>query len=136
MAKFYGPIGYAETVETAPGVYVEKITERMYFGDLTRNTRRLQSSETLNDDINVANEISIVADPFANQNFHRMRYVGFMGANWKISNVEVHYPRLILTIGVLQTKVNRKNEKSPAKFTRPKMGITKQAGEKSHRQPG
>lgn len=38
--------------------------------------------------------------------------------------------------GVLQTKVNRKNEKSPAKFTRPKMGITKQAGEKSHRQPG
>ena len=99
MAKFYGPVGYAETVETAPGVYVEKITERMYFGDLTRNTRRLQSSETLNDDINVANEISIVADPFANQNFHRMRYVGFMGANWKISNVEVHYPRLILTIG-------------------------------------
>ena len=136
MAKFYGPVGYAETVETAPGVYVEKITERMYFGDLTRNTRHLQSSETLNDDINVANEISIVADPFANQNFHRMRYVGFMGANWKISNVEVHYPRLILTIGVLQTKVNRKNEKSPAKFTRPKMGITKQAGEKSHRQPG
>ena len=40
------------------------------------------------------------------------------------------------SIGVLQTKVNRKNEKSPAKFTRPKMGITKQAGEKSHRQPG
>lgn len=38
--------------------------------------------------------------------------------------------------GVLQTKVNRKNEKSPAKFMRPKMGITKQAGEKSHRQPG
>lgn len=36
MAKFYGPVGYAETVETAPGVYVEKITERMYFGDLTR----------------------------------------------------------------------------------------------------
>jgi hypothetical protein len=136
MAKFYGPVGYAETVETAPGVYVEKITERMYFGDLTRNTRRLQSSETLNDDINVANEISIVADPFANQNFHRMRYVGFMGANWKISNVEVHYPRLILTIGVLQTKVNRKNEKSSAKFTRPKKGITKQAGEESHRQPG
>lgn len=60
MAKFYGPVGYAETVETAPGVYVEKITERMYFGDLTRNTRRLQSSETLNDDINVANEISIL----------------------------------------------------------------------------
>ena len=41
-----------------------------------------------------------------------------------------------LLAGVLQTKVNRKNEKSSAKFTRPKKGITKQAGEESHRQPG
>lgn len=97
--KFYGPIGYAETVETKPGVWIEQITERMYYGDLTRNTRRLQSAETLNDDINVANELSIVADPFAYQNFHEMRYVEFMGAKWKISNVEVQYPRLILTMG-------------------------------------
>lgn len=99
MAKFYGSVGYADTVETAPGVWEEGITERMYFGDLIRNTRRLQSSDTLNDDINVANEISIVADPFANQNFHKMRYVSFMGSRWKITNVEVQYPRLILTIG-------------------------------------
>lgn len=99
MAKFYGPVGYAEMVETAPGVWEEQITERMYYGDLTRNTRRLQAVETLNDDINVANEISIVADPFANQNFHLIRYVGFMGTRWKITNVEVHYPRLILTVG-------------------------------------
>lgn len=99
MAKFYGSVGYADTVETAPGVWEEGITERMYFGDLTRNTRRLQSSDTLNDDINVANEISIVADPFANKNFHKMRYVSFMGSKWKIINVEVQYPRLILTIG-------------------------------------
>ncbi|MBS6180569.1 MAG: hypothetical protein KH921_07250 [Erysipelotrichaceae bacterium] len=99
MAKFYGSIGYAETVETKPGVWGERITERMYFGDLVRNTRRLQDSGMLNDNINVANEISIVADPFANENFHSMRYVEFMGAKWKISNVEVQYPRLILSIG-------------------------------------
>lgn len=101
MAKFYGSIGYAETVETKPGVWVEQITERKYYGDITRNSRRLQTSGQLNDDINVSNEISIVADPFANQNFHLMRYVEFMGAKWKISNVEVQYPRLILTIGGL-----------------------------------
>lgn len=99
MSKFYGSVGYADTVETAPGVWEEGITERMYFGDLTRNTRRLQSSDTLNDDINVANEISIVADPFANQNFQKMRYVSFMGSKWKIKDVEVQYPRLILTVG-------------------------------------
>lgn len=60
MAKFYGSVGYADTVETAPGVYEEQIVEYPYYGDLTRNTRQLQSGETLNDDINIANEISIV----------------------------------------------------------------------------
>ena len=101
MAKFYGAIGYAETKETTPGVWEEQITEKFYYGELVRNTRRTQSSDKLNDDINVANELSILADPFANQNFHSMRYVEFMGAKWKISNVEVQFPRLILTIGGL-----------------------------------
>ena len=99
MAKFFGKIGYAVSVEMNPGVWGEQITEREYFGDLIRNTRRLQASDKLNDDINISNEISIVADPFAYQNFHYMRYVEFMGAKWKISNVEVQYPRLILTVG-------------------------------------
>ena len=99
MAKFYGVIGYAETSETKPGVWEEQITERSYYGDLTRNARRLQSTDQLNDDINIANEISIVADPYANDHFHAMRYVEFMGAKWKITNVEVKYPRLILTVG-------------------------------------
>ena len=99
MAKFYGSIGYAELVEVNPGIWEEKITERKYYGDLIRNTRRLQTSDKLNYDINISNEISIVADPYANQNFHSMRYVEFMGAKWKINNVEVLYPRLILTIG-------------------------------------
>ena len=101
MAKYYGIIGYAETVETAPGVYEEQITERNYYGELVRNTRRLQTSDQVNDNINIANEISIIADPFATQNFHAMRYIEFMGAKWKITNVEVRYPRLILTIGGL-----------------------------------
>lgn len=99
MAKFYGAIGYGEQKEIRAGVWKEEITERSYYGDVNRNTRRLQSSEHLNDDINISNEISIVADSFAIQNFHAMRYVEFMGAKWKINNVEVRHPRLILTIG-------------------------------------
>lgn len=71
MAKFYGAIGYAEMVKGKPGVHKEKITERMYHGDLIRNTRKLQTADQLNDNINVANEISIVSDPFANENFIR-----------------------------------------------------------------
>ena len=101
MAKFYGAIGYAETVETTPGVWKEQITEHNYYGELIRNTRKLQTAEHLNDNINVANEISIVADPFAISNFHSMRYVEFMGAKWKITSIEVRHPRLILTVGGL-----------------------------------
>lgn len=99
MGKWYGKIGYGIAEETTPGVWVEQITERNYYGDIGRNTRRLQTSANLNDDINVANEISIVADPFARENFHAMRYIEFMGARWKITNIEVQYPRLILSIG-------------------------------------
>lgn len=99
MAKFYGPIGYAVSKEVRPGVWEDVITERYYRGEVTRNTRRLQSTDQVNDDIIISNEISILADPFANGNFHTMRYIKFMGTKWKISNVEVEYPRLKLTLG-------------------------------------
>lgn len=99
MSKWFGKIGYATTKETTPGVWEEVITEREYFGDVYRNTRKLQSASQVNDDINVSNEISIVADPFARDNFYSMRYVEFMGTKWKVSNIEVQYPRLNLTIG-------------------------------------
>ena len=100
MAKFFGKIGYGPmSIETVPGVWEQQIVEREYFGDLIRNTRRLQSTDQVNDDINISNEISIVADPFAYENFHSMRYVEFMGAKWKVTNIEVQYPRLILSVG-------------------------------------
>lgn len=99
MGKWYGAIGYAETIAARPGVSKQKITERSYYGDFIRNIRRLQDAGKINDDLNVSNEISIIADPFAYQNFHTMRYVTYMGVKWKISSVEVQYPRLILTLG-------------------------------------
>lgn len=102
MAKFYGKIGYIESVETSPGVWVEQVTERNYYGDVIRNTRRLQTADKLNDDINISNEFSIVADPYAMNHFYSMKYIEFMGAKWKISNVDAStYPRLVLSVGGL-----------------------------------
>ena len=103
MAKFHGAIGFANLVETAPGVWTEEIKERTYSGDLKRNTRRLQTTDQVNDNLVISNEISIIADPYANDHFHSMRYAGLMGAKWKITNVEVQYPRLLLTVGGLYT---------------------------------
>ena len=99
--KFYGAIGYAISEETAPGVWEEVIHEHFYYGDVIRNTRKLQGTGKVNSDINISNEISIVADPFAMDTMYAMRYVTFMGAKWKISSVDVQYPRLILSIGDL-----------------------------------
>lgn len=100
MAKYYGMIGFATTEETEPGLWEEKITEREYCGDLVRNTRRLEtSSSSVNDNVNISNEISIIADPYAQLNFHAMRYATFMGTKWKVTSVDVQYPRLILTMG-------------------------------------
>lgn len=101
MGRYYGAIGYAETVETAPGVWAEQIVERVYFGDLVRNFGKVQKADKLNDDIDISNEISIVADPYAVNNFHSMRYVTYMGAKWKVNSVEVQFPRLILSVGGL-----------------------------------
>lgn len=101
MNKWHGVVGYAETKDKGLGVWEEEITERNYYGDVIRNTRRLESASQVNDNINISNEISIVADPFAYQNFHSIRYVEFMGAKWKVSNAQPQHPRLILTIGGL-----------------------------------
>lgn len=99
MAKFYGKIGYAMTTETAPGVYRPTIVEREYYGDVTRNMRKLETAQQVNENVNVSNSISIVADPFAYENFFTMRYVEYMGTKWVVTNVEVQYPRLLLSLG-------------------------------------
>lgn len=100
MAKFSGPIGYAIPYESRPGVWKDQIEEHNHKGDVLRNTSRWTASpESVNDDLSINNQISIVADPFAQNNFHRMKYVRYLGANWKITSVEVKYPRLILSIG-------------------------------------
>lgn len=98
--RFCGVIGYGETRETEePGVYEEVVTERTYFGNVERNTRKWEQGDKVNDDLNVNNLISILADAYANEHFFNIRYVRWMGARWKVTNVEVQRPRLILTIG-------------------------------------
>lgn len=106
MAKFYGNIGFGSTVETRKGVWEPSITELSYSGDILSNNWRRQSTEHINDDITISNEISIIADPYANENFSSMKYVVYMGIKWKITNVSVQFPRLILTLGGVYNEQN------------------------------
>lgn len=100
MAKWYGKVGYSETVETAPGVHTPQITEHEHFGDVIRNTTKWTvNPDSTNDDLTVSSQISIVADPFAIEKFYSMKWIEFMGVKWKITNVEPQPPRLLLTLG-------------------------------------
>lgn len=99
MSRWYGSVGYAEEVETSVDVYEEQIVEREYVGDVIKDYRKLNSSNYLNDNVTINNRISIVADPYAYSNFHSIRYCTYMGTKWKVTGIEVQYPRLILDIG-------------------------------------
>lgn len=99
MAKFYGKVGFLRNEETAPDVYGEILTERLYKGDVIRNQKRYQSSEGLNDDVVLSNNISIVADSYVNENVFAIKYVMYKGVPWKVTNVEIQRPRIILTLG-------------------------------------
>ena len=99
MARFSGNVGFAETVKTGIGKYSEKITERHYFGDVTRSVRRLDNGTGVNDNISINNEISIIADPYAREHFFAIRYVEWQGTKWKVTTAEALYPRIVLSIG-------------------------------------
>lgn len=99
MSKWYGKVGYAITEEIEPGVWVDHIVERNYYGDVTSNYWKRESSDKVNDNINISNVISIVADPFAYNKCSNMVYVEYMDTKWKVTNIDVQRPRLILTVG-------------------------------------
>jgi hypothetical protein len=99
MARFYGVVGYGESVETSPGVWEDVITEVSYFGDVVRNTRRMVEGEKVNDDLTVNNSISIVADAYADERFFAIRYIQWAGSLWTVTDVEVQSPRLLLRLG-------------------------------------
>lgn len=101
MAKMYGKIYFAEPVEVTPGVWRDELVAKSYPMDILQNVRRTEASGGVNDNLNVSIRLSIVANPYAKLNFHKMKCAEYMGALWKITDVEVADVRLNLTLGGL-----------------------------------
>lgn len=100
MSKWYGTIGFAVQTEYEPGCWDDNITEHTYYGDIISNRWKRENSGVVNDCINLANQISIIADPFVLNHITAILYIEYMGTKWKVSEVDTsQYPRLILTIG-------------------------------------
>ena len=101
MARFYGAVGFIETVDDGTGIWPEKETVRYYYGDLNNNVRRWtdQNERSANSDISLNNNVSILADKFAYENLSAMKWVEFLGAKWEITSAEIDYPRITLFFG-------------------------------------
>lgn len=101
MAKFHGKVGFASDKEDPPdsGVWVKEVTEREYLGDVIRESRQFSNATQVNDSLTLNNRVSIVSDDFANANFFSMVYVIIGGVYWRVSNVEIQRPRLIISFG-------------------------------------
>lgn len=100
--RFHGRVGYADTVETKPGLWVEKIIFREYYGDVIRNNSRNSQGDKINSDILITNQVSIVADPYALGHFYNIKCIEFQGVLWQVSDIDASQPpRLILSLGGL-----------------------------------
>ena len=99
MSKYCGKIGFLISEETAPGVYMPEIIEKLVYGDAIRITKRNQSQDKVNDDISISSQLSILLDPFVEENFYYIKYAEYMGFKWKVESIEVQFPRLILNLG-------------------------------------
>jgi hypothetical protein len=100
MVRFYGEVGYAQSVESSPGVAEDVITERNLYGDVLQNSRRFEEQQdTVNDDLRLSNSVSVLADEFALNNAENIRYVKLNGTRWKVQSLQVAHPRIILRLG-------------------------------------
>jgi len=101
MARFFGEVGYGESVESpaGSGIWVDEITEFSYYGDVIRNSKATEPGIGLAEDIIVRNSISIVADEYAIEHFFNIKYIKWEGVLWTVTQVLVQAPRLILSLG-------------------------------------
>jgi hypothetical protein len=99
MARYFGKIGYGIDVDQGGDVWKTVITEREYYGDVTRNYRRLQEGEKINNDLTTSTQLSIMSDTYANDHFSAIRYAEWKGVRWKVTSVSEAHPRLILELG-------------------------------------
>lgn len=99
MTVFQGAIGFAQTVETSPGVYQDEITEVEYIGEFLRSASKSDYAQGVNPNISLNNRISILEDPFVTENASNIRYVKYSGTAWAVTAITYEYPRIILTFG-------------------------------------
>lgn len=98
--RYFGKLGFAKTEEVAPGIWEPVNTERDVYGDVNNLTQRQQANQnSTNDDLVLSCEFSVIVDAFTEENFQHVKYITYLGSKWKVTNIKVARPRLILNVG-------------------------------------
>ena len=101
MAKFCGKIGYAYQEETDTSVWTESYVEKPVYGEIMRYSTKSEKGYDINENLVVFNKVRVVADPYARENLHHMKYIKMSpeGVAWSIKSVDVEFPGLVLNLG-------------------------------------
>ena len=100
MARFHGKVGFLIVTDNQEtGIVDERVVEKPYFGRIEEHSRRWQSSDMVTDDLQLGNQIAIVANDFAYKFATAICYCEFMGGLWKVTGIRVKRPEIILTLG-------------------------------------
>lgn len=105
MSKFSGKLGFVTTVETEEGVYIEDRKEVPAKGFLRRITNRYNNSDSVNTNLRLSNEVSVLATPWMNHHLMDLRYVVWKGSKWEVQSVSIDPPRVTITLGGLYAHV-------------------------------
>lgn len=100
MARYHGRVGFLITCDDQEtGIATEKAVEKPFYGTVHEHVRRWEDSGSLNDDLKLGNQISIVATDFAFRHASAIAYAEYMGQKWKVTSMRLKPPQIILTLG-------------------------------------
>lgn len=105
MSRFSGKLGFVMTRETEEGVWLENFVEIPVKGIIRSLYARNDNSSSVNTNLRLTNEISILMDTKIETYLETLKYVVWKGSKWEVQSIGVNYPRLTINLGGLYAHV-------------------------------
>lgn len=99
MSRFSGKLGFVMTHETEEGVWLENFVEIPVKGIVRSLYVRKDDSSSVNTNLRLTNEISILMDTKIETYLETLTYVVWKGSKWEVQSIGVNYPRLTINLG-------------------------------------
>lgn len=105
MSRFSGKLGFVITRETEEGVWLEDVVEIPVKGTIRSLWVRNDNNASVNTDLRLTNEISVLMDTKIKTHLETLKYVVWKGSKWEVQSIGVNYPRLTINLGGLYAHV-------------------------------